>query len=554
MSDSIFMGVPIPDQDRRFTILELSEVYAGAGLGTGQLVPNVDDLIVDYDLGVMHRVTSVDYTDYTYTTIPWGGTTESNSSAGIGGHGDQTTSFYRVYIDDSKHPAVLRVNSQLTFGGIDNNCIKIFIGTDISDAGEVISCYFQSGVKVGDTIPLALVAIEDNISVKSPVTGSSNRTVADNELVTIVVYTVDGVVSSIARAYVVLTNSVMAVEAPTSTILSIKLVSPFISDYDTEILELPINLPIDDLLLEMEVVYSDRTTTIPVDGTRAKLVGLRNSGAHDNFFISTILGQELPLSLSYVVGENEAYNGDDLVDGVITRDYTAKTMNVDGAYSVKLFAVPTWIDSSTGWRIRYFLYSLERGSVFEATAYIGAAVNTTAFDPTLYGVKQYITVTVQLSDVSPTYNTHIHVQTISITLLTEGDGSSTPYLIEYVAGSDVYGESLNAKFDYDNVQYWRMDISCGLDSKVEFLDKLYRTCYPLFDSRSEDEAPDPTHMDIVVNDMTYSRTIDQWDEVWNIDFEVSEGEEIYIKWIYRSPQDDHQLGVSPLIAVQVSTL
>lgn len=554
MTTTNFMGVPVPDPNRRFTLWHYNEIYHGAGKGPGQNVPNVDDLIVDYARGMMHRVTKIDYSSFEYDKVPWTGLSEDNEQAGIGGHGTKSTDFYKIYIDDSKHPSILRVDSRLDFKGADNVCIKIFVGTDITVSGEVISCYFKNGIKQGDTIPLALASVAGNVTVKSPLSGSSNRSVDDNELVTIVVYTVDGVVSCIARAYVILTNSVVAVEAPTRTILDIKLKSPFISDYSATLLELPINLPLDDLPLELEIVYNDGKRTIPVDGTRAKLAGLRNSGAHDNFFISTILGQELPLSLSYTVGANESYNGDDLIAGVITRDYKATTLNVDGAYSVKLFAVPTWIDVNTGWRIRYFLYSLERGSVFEATAFIRPAVNTPAFDPKLYGVKQYITVTVQLDSVSPTYNTHIHVQTLNVTLMTEGDASSTPYLIEYMPGSPVLGADLAARFDYDNVQFWRMNLGNNLGSLTEFLDKVYRPCYPLYDSRNEDKAPDPTHMEIIVGSRTYARTIEQWNDTWNIDFRVNESEEVFIRWIYRTPQDDHQLGTSPLLTLLVNNL
>lgn len=550
-TDTTGVGVPLVDIARRFTVWHIDELYTGP-TGTGQYVPNVNDLIVDYVQNVMWRITQVDYTSYAFTKVIFKPVNIYNEEAEIGGCAPHSSDTFRIYIDPSSHPYTLRVDPRLRFSGTDLDHIKIFRGRDVSASGEVISAYFVNNKLTSNNIPMELASIDNvtNKTVKYPVPAWSSKLLEDNELVTIVVYSDTNEVACIAIAYTVVTNLILAADAPAKRILNVRLVSPFLSEGDETILELPVNIPIDDIPLTGEITYADGKRTIPVDGTRLRLDGLRNSGAHDTYYISSIAGQTLPLLLTYKVASDETYVGDDLYDGVICKDYTATTLDVDGAYSAKLYVVPKWLDAARGWRLEYYLYDLDRGNVFYATPYVKPAVNAAVFDPVLYGVKQRLAVTVDMSKVSSIYTPHIHVQSFAISLLSAGTTRGANYTIEYSQGQPEYGVDCYAKFYYDNITYWMLDIGCGAATKQEWLEKLYWPIYPLYDRRSESSAPTPTHFEVVTKTKTYLRTIDQWLSPFHVDFQVNESEEIMIKWICRTPADDLNLGMTPLIAHQ----
>ena len=143
-----------------------------------------------------------------------------------------------------------------------------------------------------------------------------------------------------------------------------------------------------------------------------------------------------------------------------------------------------------------------------------------------------------------------HPQSFSITLLSKGTDKRDNFLIEYHQGKPEYGKDLYAKFYYENTTFWKLDISCGIATKAEWLKALYDPIYPLWDRSTESAPPQPTHMYIVTSTKTYFMAVDAWVSPFNIDFQVKEGETIMIRWICRTPTDDLQLGVSPLVCHQ----
>jgi hypothetical protein len=50
---------PIVDRSRRFTHFKMDEIYTGPA-GTGRWVPNVDDMVTDWEQG-FYRVVAVDH-------------------------------------------------------------------------------------------------------------------------------------------------------------------------------------------------------------------------------------------------------------------------------------------------------------------------------------------------------------------------------------------------------------------------------------------------------------------------------------------------------------
>lgn len=545
---------PIVDWDdtRGWRMYGIDEVY-DVKTKKGKWFPNVNDYIANYHLNVFERVTFADRTSLEYKTVIAGTITPDNSGAIEGCGGPNINKSYRVYIDDSKFPATLRVDSRLQWTGADNNSYRVFRGQNISDTGEVISANIKDGKLVGNTLPMLLAAIDnvDNLTIMSPAPGHAKGEFKNWEPCSIVVYGDNDTETSIAYAYIVKTNMHMSEEDSERIVLGVELVSPFLNPSNKYQLDLPINIPLDDIPLSVKVTYNSGVVEYPLDGTKCALDGLRNSGSFDTFYISSLTGQRIDLTLRYNLAKNETYVGTDLFGSTIIKDYTASTLPVDGAYSVKLYVVPQWLDVARGYKLNYYLYNLDRGSVYDATPHIELGADGAVFDPKLYGVKQTINIRCDLGKVSPNYNNHIHAQTYHITLLAQGNQNRDPYLIEYNPTESIYGEGLNIKFDYDNVKYWTADVKCGCKDKSEWLTRLYRNIHPLFDRRTEDEAPEPTHFEIVIGSKVYTRTINQWLETFNIDFQVKDGNAVYIKWLKRTPTGTLQLGLSPLIARQI---
>jgi hypothetical protein len=552
MASTLPYGTPLVDKARRFTVWRIEELYTGP-TGEGQVFPNNDDLVIDYTTGQFLRVIDADYTNYSYRFKNFTPTSTENETEITGSCGYFSPDTFRVYVDDSKHPATLHTDASLRWPGSDNDCIRIFKGVDIStDNAVVISGYYVNGRLVSDTIPLTLAAVNNvtNVTIKSPLPGVCTKPIDDGELVTVVVYTDAGVPSLIRRCHVVKTNLVMALENPSRQITDVKLISPFISPEDDRLLVLPTNIPLEDIPLHAEVRYTDGSRRVTIDGTRAILHGLRNSGSHDTFYISSNVGQTMPLTLSYHMGRNETYAGDDVVDGVINKAYGATTLEVDGAYSVKLYVVPQWLDVERGYRLHYYLYSLERGNVFDATPYVYPAVNSPVFDPKLYGVKQRLAVNVDLSKVSPTYNAHIHPQSFHISLLSPGYAQQDNFIIHYVHDQPGVGDDCFALFHYDNVTHWMLDVTCGAKDKAEWLQRLYTQAYPLYDRRTEATPPEPTHFEVIVGGKSYLKLINEWVAPFHVDFQVNEADTVILRWIRRTPNDDLQLGLTPMLAHQ----
>jgi hypothetical protein len=341
------------------------------------------------------------------------------------------TDTFRVYVDTSKHPYTLRVDSRQWFADPDLTSCKLFRGTNISSSGEVISAYFKNNIYQGENIPVIKVSDSNPVGEgpwMRPVVGSCKIVPTDGELVTLVLYASTGEVSAIALYNVYVTNVVMAAEKPVKVLQDIRIKSPWLDPADAYKLLLPINIPQADILMQAELVYNYGIETVPIDGVRVKLDGLRNSGAHDTYFVSTQLGQDIDLLLSYRLSSDESYIGSDLVEGVVSREYTATTEAVRGAYSAKLFVSPRWLDEGRGYRLEYYLLDLNRGTVFNATNKVYLAQGSPTFDSTYYGGKQRLAVAVDLSEVSNQYRPHPHVQSFAITLLSKGRINETTSL------------------------------------------------------------------------------------------------------------------------------
>ena len=459
-----------------------------------------------------------------------------------------------MYLDTSVIPHTLAFDSRLKVNGTTAKYVKVFQGS-VLETGEVISRqYDQQGELLGENIPLELVLTEegDNLAIKTPKVGHCSKSLPDGEVVTAVFYDDVGNVTSINSLLVKNTGWIRTLNASVKYVTGIELESPFLSQADNRVLECPINVPVQAITRRGIVHYSDGTKkTLPIDGTKFHLFGLQR-------FVSTVLGQRQPLSLIYYLSPDEvAYDsvpGDTMH---MTEDYLATTVKVDGAYSVKLYSYPVWVDALNGYRLEHFLYNLERDEVYEVTSLVEVAANSPAYDPLAYGVSQDITFAIDLSRVADRFKNYRHLQTTRITLLRPGLDNAVNWTVTYEKTKPEYGvteegNALRADVEFINSNLWHLKIDNDMGSQEHWLREIYEKTYPLYDATAEDKPPVPNFFRLIAGSYELECSIGMWNHEFTINNLLDSGENVYLQFFRRTSTTDLHLSTAALIMRQIN--
>lgn len=541
---------PIVEDGREWRLLAYHELYFADKADAGRIVPNESDMVVHLKERTWWIVSYRNpLWPYDFKLEPFTGPNYSNTDVVTGDRSPMARDAFRVLINKDVVPASLNINSQWYVKGSANSYIRVFLGTRIGEDGVCISGYRKNNV-VTDRIPLELsfAGNTSNKTIKNPVPGICTKIPDDGEMVTVVTYNTMDEITDVGVCNVTLTDMAMITNKPQKRIVDIRLKSPHMSPDDNRLLKLPTNVPIDDILVECEIIYTTGSVVKNIDGKKIKLIGLKSSGAYDEMMIASSLGMEIPLMLSYSLSQEESYIGDDIVDNVINRRYKAYTDRINGTYSPKLFVVPIWKGAESGYRLEYYLTDLRRNAVYPATQWVRYAENSPVIDPKLYNIRQQVGVRVNTADVSPEFKPHPHTEVFAITFTSPGVDKRDNFIIEYVKGSPAYGDEMYASFEPYNVTYNRIDIRCGQPSLTEWLDKVYYPIYPVFDRRAEgNRPPQPTHFEIQLGSRSFRYPISEWLNPVTVDCPVSDGDSLRIVWIIETAADDLYLGVSPLL-------
>lgn len=543
-----FPPVAISDPNRGYEQWLISEIYTGSG--TGRYVPNVNDSVMDWTQGLL-RVVSVDYTTGLSVLEPWNTPVnpgEGNDDDILLGAGPGTiTESYRVLLNTNVVPYVLSLDSILHMYGTQTSYCKVFKGTNIGQNGEVISAFYdQSGNLLGENIPLELSQHPDpvNRAIKNAMVGYTSHALPDGEIVTAVFYTDAGQAVSIRKMVIVNTGFVRTTDASKKYISAISLETPFLSASNPKLIQYPINMPVANLNLIGVVTYSDGSKIrLPVDGTKFEILGLTN-------YIATIQGQEVPTPLVYHLGPNEySYILGQTVNGNIVEPYRATTLASDGAYNVKLFAYPVWIDALNGYRLEYYLYNLDREDRYDVTNLIEMANGSAAFDPIQFGTIQHIAVSLLLSRVNPAFASYRHVQSFDITLRANGnDATQDNWTVAFSPGQvPPYGAGVQAVAQFINVNNWRLDLSCGETTLEDWLEKVYYATQPLVDTEAEIAPPVPNFFVVQTGTHRVEVPIAQWNTLITAHEVPNEGGIVTLEFLRRGSATDLQLGISGMV-------
>lgn len=547
--------VPIYDTSRRWTIWALHEIYTGA-IGLNKYVPNVRDWVYDADTGEQYHVVSVDSTTLVAQLVKMTGVATGTDLTAdellMGPDGGAVSDTYRIYVDKSVVPNTLTVDTRLQVGGSTTKYAQIVKGSKLDGSAVVVSAFYDpSGTLLGQNIPLELVANYklDNRSLKIVPPCYASQDIANGEVLTVMIYRDDGGLASIRQLMAVESTVVRQTDTSQKYITGISLESPFISDTDRKQINYPLNVPLNGLNLFGVVSYSDGSSLrMPVDNTKFQVFGLEK-------FLSTVVGQKLPVVLKYNLSPGEIkYDATAGADDFITETYSLTTVKADGTYSMKLYAYPVWVDAINGYRLDWWMLNLDRREYYRVTPNVRINENTAAFNPILYGANQRLSVSINLRDVNGTFKNYIHTQTIDITLLRPGmDHTGTDWTVAFeLSQNPPYGRELAVGMKFINQNLKHLDLSLGETQYPNWLERVFKQTKPLYNPGTELASPEPNMFLLVLpNGQSYEYKIEQWnsDIVIGTDI-IPDSSTIFLLFFKRTPETDFYLSVAGLPVFQ----
>jgi len=540
--------VPIYSPTDRWTMWARNEIYDG-GPGQNRFIPKINDYVIEPETFTTYIVEFLDPVTFipTLREIRPANTsftlTQEDVLFGVG-PGTQADT-YRVYLDTSVDPYLLAVDVRLKVAGSLTNYAKIFKGADISSSGHVISkVYDNNGNFISENVPLEVVSIDGqtNNSIKIVSVCNTTEVLQDGELVTAVFYNNQGNVVSKRQLLIENTSFIRDLNVSQKYVSHISLETAFLSPTNDTIIEFPLNIPINALNMMGVVHYSDGSSLrLPVDGSKFSIFGLGQ-------YVSSIVGQRIDLVLNYALGPNEVSYGNVSADGhYVTENYSLITVNPNNSYAVKLFPYPVWVDSATGYYLKWFLYNLDRNVWFDVSNKVNFDDTTGPYDPKAYGYLQRKDVSINLADVTSIFDNFIHVQTVDIILNHEPDLSitNTPWRVvnEVSTNAVTYGDSLYAK-KIDNTT---IRIDSGISDLTTWLERVYLNTKPLVDHTVELGPLDPTHIEVEANGQTNEYSINDWNTDLVINTDVPIFSNVYIRFIKRTTTGDLHLSVAAMI-------
>lgn len=520
--------------------------------GTGVYLPNENDLVYAYELG-WFRVSRADTTTFIVDLVAWrtNSTVLGNETVdpllGTGpGYPSET---WRCYVDTRVFPYRLGLDSQLIFRGSEVSEVRIFRGINVTSTGEVISAYYNAnGEYVNDAIPLEIATVDNinNLTQKSAKMGYTVKELSDGEIVTAVPYNTFGQALGFYQLLVHKTNLVRAPDALLRRVQGISLLSNYLSDSEPDVLIVPLNITMGTMALRAKVTYTDGTSETMDLGdedsnARMTLAGLK-------YWSPTVSGKEQVLQLNYLLDDAQEYSylQGETANGKVTKEYTIRSTTANQAYSLKLYAFPTWLNDVSGYGLDYWMYDGTRQMAYKVPrSAVSLRNGSQAFDPFNFLSIQTLQVSVQMSVVDPNYGDYNHVQTLQVLLMSSGGHPPSNWKVKFTGSQpNWFGEGLEAHVTAYTAGISYLTLANGFTSQTDWLNAMYRNASPLYDPNSENNAPDPTHFIVVTATRQYEVPISQWATTIQFVNDVIEGGTLYIKWIKRMYNGDLQLAVT----------
>lgn len=496
---------PSYQPDARWCWWSYDEIYLGKE-GLKKYIPKVDDYVIIPQTGEAFVVMGLDPITFVPNLRPItirqtiikdeiSSTTEQN---------------YRLYYDTSQKPYTLTPDAFLYSYSSEATVARIYKGLIIDDNNVISRVYNNSGDFVGHDIPLVKVAFNshDNYSIKSIPSCNTNVELKDGEACTIVIFNSEGKVITRTHCLVENTTYIPQAYAEQRYITNIYLKSVFIDSADPTTINFPVNLTIDSLNPIGVVVYNDGTEQeYIVDGGKFDIYGLNvledntHLGPLVNSFASTTIGHKVPLVLAYNMDPGErTVMATGYAPNVIPRKYELIVSEPNRSYGVKLFAYPKWVDELSGYELNFYLLNLDRDLIYPVTSLVRLAKNSRPFAPKAYGITQVLTYNIDLGQISSSFKTFNHSQTIEVILRAKGTDDAVENIwevaTEYPSSVPFFGSGLKAQYK-KNGSF--INLGNKMDNVSDWLEKVYITTSPLVNRTVETKPITPTHIGVNYN-------------------------------------------------------
>lgn len=537
--------VPIFDPDRPFRLWSIDEIYDG--VSNNVYVPNVNDGVWDWSSG-LYRVMSVDIETGISTLERYRSIIENplidSEDILMGSVPGRVSEGYRLYLNSKTDPITAAVDSRLYVYGSDNKYIRLFKGFDISENGDVVSLYYDSNNELtDDKIPLELAtSIEgSNKAIKTPLAAYATKGMVDGEVVTCVIYSDTGMVTSVNPLLVKNTSYIRNVNSANLYITHLSINSPYLTGDTQQRLEVPLNTPLENMNLTVNVHYSNGDIKqCQVDNNKITVDGL-------NAFRVSQKNQSSPLIVNYHFNDGEANYCATSDNGTsVSKVYQLTTLPPLSKGIVKLFIIPNWNSSLNRWDLIYYLYNLDRDICKDVTKLVRIIEPAgQGYDPLNYGTLQRLTFSLQMMEIGELEVDYEHRQNFEITLFSAMGEKSPSWTMEYVdSGNIIYGDKQFAKVSNITGKAL-MDISQDITSFNGWLDVMYMPLYPLY-SDEETKPLIPTHVILEYKEHSVEVVLTYYNDNFEFPTLPLIGDTITCKWIKRTEARDMQLAISAL--------
>jgi len=534
-------------------VLHIEEAYTGVeGPQTNGLVALKKGDVVFNNAGKSQLVTYVDPDTLIPVFTSTDDTTEStvvdpdSLELGLAYKPPQITS--RMFIDYATEPATIVVDAHYTILDKAATQIKVFMGRDTSDGGQVISHTVNtSGVIMSEMVDVEPIDVTLP-AIRRPLRFNTTTDIPAGQVLTAVIYANTGKIIGEDIFVAVQSRMISGPSAASVYIDGISLVSPMLSTTDALVIENPFGHSFTGSSAACLLHYSNgRSVTMPIDGNKVILHGLDS-------FDSSRMGSNTSVVLSYYPGEDEpAINVRGVTTPSIAKTYTLVNIPISGDYRLRAYIIPHW-DVASGWALRVLLTDVEYAVYIDVTEY--AELRDALGNPlTLIGdgTMSRVHMSIDLSGMTnDTYDGYVHTQKLDIALPTYSDIDVEGWRIDYGCdGMTVYGTELYARVSQAGSRPFKID--CGLADVDKWLATLYRGLDPSYDNTLYSEAPTPTSFRLehggVDGDMVIGTfPIVTWDAVLYLGTgrEWLSGKPLNIVWLLDSLESTKVLAVSPL--------
>lgn len=543
--------VPVRDTSSFWAIYAKDDCWLG-DKASGKIIPKLKDYVEDTDFHITYQV--IGYNDIwvpilkRVTPLPVADMESEDLLLG------QTRDAYRVLIDKKVIPHRLQVDGRCYVNARNAATARVYRGNPVNGAEEIVSLVLdQAGLPIGTLIPLVLSSIPNgqNVSQYYVPTAYTNADIKDGEFLWVVLYDATGAPLSSKGLRAVITSFTTGTDVSIKAVTGIALEGALMSKLIPNRLEIPLNLTLNSINLMGVVNYnSGEPKKQPVDGNRFTLLGL-------NAFAPTQAGQVSRMDLRYALNQGEvSYVGTEVsASRFVMERIDVVVVDVENQLSVKLMPYPVWMGNLLGYRLRWFLVNLKRDIMYDVSSLVETGNGSPVLDPLLYGVKQNLTVAIDLSKVNGQWRAWRHVQTVGITLLRSADQVGTKWRIGFAPNQvPEYGENLVIRSLLVNQNLVQLDIKSGFNTLTEWLNGWYYNTLPLTNPRLEANPLVPTH--VVFTDGSSTNQVklkieDYWNNRFTFNSPVLTQQTWFLQFVRETAQGDLVLGVSGAIVQQV---